>query len=152
MLLVQRPFSIIYFDYINYFHNYDQNIKSIFLFQLQMVLGMTMIKCCVSVECQLKGISVNINILGMGLSFESLDWCLCIFSCFWYRPTSHTLSYKVLLVFLICSRQRLRYHINICHARFLALSKLTLRNSCYEKLWRKLRHPFCRSDLTQNRF
>ena len=32
-----------------------------------------MMKYCVSVECQLKGISVNINILGMGLSFESLD-------------------------------------------------------------------------------
>ena len=31
-----------------------------------------MMKCCVSVECQLKGIVVNINILGVGLSFEPL--------------------------------------------------------------------------------
>jgi hypothetical protein len=94
VLLLQRPFSIIYFDYINYLHNYNLNIKSRYLFQLQMVLGMTTTKCCVSVECQPKGISGNINILGMGLSFEPLDWYPCIFSRFWYRPTSHTLSFN----------------------------------------------------------
>jgi len=43
------------------------------LFQLQMVLEMTTMKCCVSVECQLKGNSVNINILGMGLSLKPVD-------------------------------------------------------------------------------
>jgi hypothetical protein len=40
---------------------------SISFFQLQMVRGVTAMKCCVSVECQLKGICVNINVLGLGL-------------------------------------------------------------------------------------
>jgi hypothetical protein len=39
----------------------------IYLFQLQTVRGVMVMKCCVSVECQLKGIGVDINILGLGL-------------------------------------------------------------------------------------
>jgi len=101
VLLLQRPFSIIYFDYINYFHNYDQNIKSRCLFQLQMVLGMTMMKCCVSVECQLKG-KVLILIFGVWVCPSSLwtDTCVffhvsdvglpaihCLNRCFWFSSS-----------------------------------------------------------------
>jgi hypothetical protein len=68
-LPVQVPFTITQFLVTNYCHNEDQNIMFGSLFQLQTVLGVTMMKCYVRVECQLKGISVNINICG--ISFPS---------------------------------------------------------------------------------